>query len=110
MRYWVKPDFNEEKQRKLSAAWADFKKHGQRDTLGDTDSDSKGITVGLIDLNAADSTTLISLNGIGPVTAHKIIQRRKMAGPFKNFDELLEIRHFPKAVFAALKQQLKPLP
>ena len=44
-----------------------------------------------ISINRADKNILISLPGIGPVLAEKIVQRRDQHGPFRSKDELLQI-------------------
>ncbi len=60
----------------------------------------------IININTADSTTLVRLKGIGPATAAKIIARRKEQGPFTNVDQLLKVRHIPDATFKILRQHL----
>jgi len=60
----------------------------------------------MIDINSADSETLVSLRGIGPATASRIIGRRKTIGPFTDINQLLEIPHFPKTYFHIIKQHL----
>lgn len=44
-----------------------------------------------IPINRADKSILISLPGIGPALAEKIVQRRNQHGPFRSKDELLQI-------------------
>lgn len=56
---------------------------------------------GLIDLNLASPAELISLPGIGPTYAERIVERR----PFLNVDELVEIR----GIGAKTLQKLKSL-
>lgn len=62
-----------------------------------------------INLNTADSATLIGLRGIGPVLAHKIIARRTTVGPFTGYRQLRQLYPFPDSVFEQLKKQLDPL-
>jgi DNA uptake protein ComE-like DNA-binding protein len=57
-------------------------------------------------LNTADSLELISMKGIGPVLAHKIIGRRNALGGFFRPEQLLEIYPFPDSTFQTLKQSL----
>lgn len=45
-----------------------------------------------ININTATSEELQLVPGIGPVTAQKILQMRKVNGPFKSVDDLLAIR------------------
>lgn len=50
------------------------------------------IRITRMDLNAADSLALISLRGIGPYYAHKILEyRRRLGGVFTSKAQLLEI-------------------
>ena len=50
------------------------------------------IRITKMDLNAADSLALISLRGIGPYYAHKILEyRRQLGGVFTSKSQLLEI-------------------
>lgn len=59
-----------------------------------------------IDLNHADSITLLQLRGIGPKLAHKIIVRRNSVGPFTNHEQLRELYNFPDSVFEKLVGEL----
>lgn len=59
-----------------------------------------------ININKADSITLIRLKGIGPKLAHKILERRRQQGPFTDISQLSEIYHFPAATMHTLKEKL----
>lgn len=48
-------------------------------------------TVPIIDLNTADSTALIALNGIGPKLSSRIIKYRNALGGFISKEQLLEV-------------------
>ncbi len=48
-----------------------------------------------IDLNRADSATLLSLPGIGPHFAGKIVKFRTRLGGFHSTDQLYEVRNLP---------------
>jgi len=48
----------------------------------------------IIELNTADSLTLLSLNGIGPTFAGRIIKYRKLLGGFVKKDQLAEVYGF----------------
>ena len=51
-----------------------------------------------VDLNAADSIMLISLPGIGPVFASRIIRYRQQLGGFTGTGQLLEINGLPDSL------------
>jgi predicted flap endonuclease-1-like 5' DNA nuclease len=55
-----------------------------------------------IPINRADKTILITLPGIGPALAEKIVQRRSQKGPFRSKDELLQISGIGPKKFKAL--------
>lgn len=61
----------------------------------------------IVDLNTADSATLVALKGIGPAIAHKILVHRATVGPFTSVKQLLTIHHFAPDAFEALKQHLQ---
>lgn len=47
-----------------------------------------------INLNTADSLTLISLPGIGKGLSHRILERRRQLGKFSNMEQVLEVYKF----------------
>jgi DNA uptake protein ComE-like DNA-binding protein len=61
----------------------------------------------IIELNAADSLNLISVTGIGPVFAHRILAYRRKLGGFVNKDQLLEVYGIDEERLAGFKAQLK---
>ena len=61
---------------------------------------------GPVNINTADSLHLVTLKGIGPKLAQKIIKRRQEKGPFTSYEQLLEIRKFPEETFETLKKQV----
>lgn len=50
----------------------------------------------MVDLNTADSATLLTLYGIGPSFAKRIIKYRNLLGGFYNKNQLLEVYGFDK--------------
>lgn len=64
------------------------------------------ISKGPIDLNQADSSSLVRINGIGPVLAHQILERRKALGGFVKYEQLNEVYRFPDTSFRSLKEKL----
>lgn len=53
-----------------------------------SDAQECGKDAGTVDLNAADSTALQTLPGVGPATAEKIIAHREQVGPFQSLTDL----------------------
>jgi DNA uptake protein ComE-like DNA-binding protein len=51
----------------------------------------KAVKIELVDLNKADSAMLVTLNGIGPSFAKRIIKFRKQLGGFYSVSQLLEV-------------------
>ena len=68
------------------------------------ETESKGIV--LIDLNTALEKELIILNGIGESMAKKIIDYR-IKTPFKNIQELMNIKGIGIKKFDKIKNQIK---
>ncbi len=111
---WVHPATNAEQDKKLIAAWESFQRT-QPVVHSDTTAATKDYqdkfdeqTIPLpdqIDLNTADSATLVRLKGIGPATAGKIIARRNKK-PFTNINQLSEVGRIPHATLELLKKHL----
>jgi competence protein ComEA len=59
--------------------------------------------VGKIDINRATQAELESLPGIGPVTAQKIIDYRQTHGPFKDIEEIMDVKGIGPATFEKIK-------
>ncbi|RAF18283.1 ComEA family DNA-binding protein, partial [Burkholderia multivorans] len=68
---------------------------------GGADASGSG-TGAKIDLNTADSTTLQTLPGVGPVTAEAIIAHRE-ATPFISVEDLLLVKGIGPKTFESLK-------
>jgi DNA uptake protein ComE-like DNA-binding protein len=120
MHIWIKPENDTEKEKKLLTAWENIKHSQSVAAAAPYLSDSsamqgsiyrntvdKASSPSTVNINSADSATFIRLKGIGPVTAHKIIERRKIKGPFTSIDQLLDIPRFPKKAFYLLRQHLR---
>ena len=63
-------------------------------------------TVGLININTANSTELQKLSGVGPVTADKIIAYRNDYGKFKTIEELMNVSGIGEKTFTKLKNAI----
>lgn len=59
-----------------------------------------------IELNSADSTDLVKLNGIGPVYAARIIKYRNLLGGYYSKKQLLEVYNFPDETFLSIEKYI----
>jgi competence protein ComEA len=59
-----------------------------------------------VNINTADSVTLESLMGIGPVLAHKIISYRAKLGGYVKVEQLRDIQTLPAETYNNIKPQL----
>ncbi|MDO4177088.1 MAG: helix-hairpin-helix domain-containing protein [Bacillota bacterium] len=97
---------------------AEFLEDGQKIYIpafasDDTASDDSGARLsggtdsgGMVNINSADSSTLQTLNGIGPATAEKIIDYRTRNGRFKSIDELKNVSGIGDKTFEKLKDYI----
>jgi competence protein ComEA len=72
------------------------------------DTNRPGVVAGkpqkpLIDLNSCDSSTLVTLPGIGPVLSVRIIKYRKLLGGYASVDQLKEVYGLPPETFEIIK-------
>ena len=61
---------------------------------------------GMIDLNQADSTALAALPGIGPTTAEAIVAYRISNGPFKQIEDVQNVKGIGPMLFGKIKDQI----
>lgn len=80
MQYWAPPPLDPARQQKLISIL-----HNSTPTTYNLPPTAK------VNLNTADSATLLTLPGIGPALAHRIIQHR----PITSYRQLLTIPRFP---------------
>ncbi len=110
--YFIQPKEDKQKNEALVTAWERFKELHPDNTsrikkdYQDVGDDNPNPLPDIINLNNVDSATLVRLKGIGPATAHLIIEHRKNEGPFVTVDQLSELRHFPDTLMILLKQHL----
>jgi len=67
----------------------------------------KTIEKQILELNTADSIQLLSISGIGPYFAGKIVNYRKRLGGYYNVDQLKEIKGMDSLKFETIQTQLK---
>lgn len=61
---------------------------------------------GKVNINYADSSQLQTLDGVGPVTARKIIDYRESSGPFKSIEDLKNVSGIGDKTFDKLKDKI----
>jgi comEA protein len=71
----------------------------------DQQGEKSGIQTHLININTASTQELMSLPGIGPVLAGRIVEYRKEQGAFIDVEQLLEV----KGIGARILARLRPL-
>lgn len=121
---WENPKADETQQQRLNAAWRQFKAKGTDQIANNAVKDDEdpqedtaitapptGTTTALepatININTADSEQLLSLDHIGPVLAHRILERRTQLRHFSNTDQLLAIPRFPKAHWDEIRKHIR---
>ena len=62
---------------------------------------------GSININEATAEELETLNGIGPVTAEKIIQYRTEYGKFEKKEDLMEVNGIGEKTYAQIKDKIR---
>lgn len=75
----------------------------------ETDIQSVGISTSAftkIELNTADSSDLVKLNGVGPVFANRILKYRNLLGGFHSTQQLLEVYNFPVETFQKVENNV----
>ncbi len=68
------------------------------------------IAADVVDINAADMETLMSVKGIGEKRAMAIIDYREQHGPFKSVDELAIVRGVSEALVDKSRESLTVKP
>ena len=59
-----------------------------------------------ININSATAAQIASLPGIGPKTADLVVQYRVKNGPFKNIEEIMNVRGVGEKSFLKIKDRL----
>jgi competence protein ComEA len=68
---------------------------------------NKNVRVGPVNLNRATKSQLDTLDGIGPVIAQRIIDYRKVNGPFLTIDDIQKVSGIGTAKFAQIKSKIQ---
>jgi len=102
MGLWVKPDTDPKKEKQLIEKWASYQQAQQAAPIANVErpayeKENSNYTTPLphkLNINTADTATLIRIKGVGKVTAEKIIYRRNKKGAFTNIAQLHEVGSF----------------
>jgi competence protein ComEA len=70
-------------------------------------SGKKNVRVGPVNLNRATKSQLDSLDGIGQVIAQRIIDYRKVNGPFLTIEDIQKVSGIGTAKFAQIKSKIQ---
>ena len=70
-------------------------------------SGKKNVRAGPVNLNRATKSQLDTLDGIGPVIAQRIIDYRKVNGPFLTIDDIQKVSGIGTAKFAQIKNKIQ---
>lgn len=80
----------------------------KRDTVYPTRSfEKKSYTKTLVEINTADSLSIVYLKGIGPGFTKRIMKYRSMLGGFHSVNQLKEVYGMTDSTFALLSSQIK---
>jgi competence protein ComEA len=61
----------------------------------------------LVELNTADSSRLLSINGIGPYFAGKIVNYREKLGGYYKIEQLKDIKGMDSLKFVSIRNQMQ---
>ncbi|GAB4376524.1 MAG: hypothetical protein Kow0062_16890 [Acidobacteriota bacterium] len=59
-----------------------------------------------VDVNRAGIEELVSVKGIGPALARRIVEHRKQHGPFESIDDLLAVQGIGPKLLARIRDRL----
>ena len=104
MGLWVKPDTDPEKEKQLIEKWASCQQTQQPAPVANVErpayeKENSDYTTPLphkLNINTADTATLMRIKGVGKVTAEKIIYHRNNKGDFTHIAQLHEVGSFSK--------------
>lgn len=80
----------------------------KKDTVySDRSYEKKGYTKIVVEINTADSLSIVYLKGIGPGFTKRIMKYRSMLGGFHSLNQLKEVYGMTDSTFALLSSQIK---
>lgn len=102
MGLWVKPNTDPEKEKQLIEKWGKYQQSKQPKSVANIvrpayEKENSNYTTPLaqhLNINTADTATLMRIKGVGKPTAEKIIYRRNNKGAFTHIKQLHEVGSF----------------
>jgi competence protein ComEA len=88
------------KEKSLSGGGANDQKNTQQSATSDWQFEDK------ININTASLAELEKLNGVGPVTAQKIVDYREKEGSFTKIEDLMKVPGIGEKTFEKFKEQI----
>lgn len=78
-------------------------------SISETPAERKRVSVpmSILELNSADSASLVKLSGIGPVFSSRIIKYRNLLGGYYHIHQLKEVYGLNEEAFDRIKDQLR---
>lgn len=104
--YGLSPNFYKKLEQYILIPQKDFK----RDTFSTNkfrSFEKKVFIKELVELNTADSTTIVYLKGIGPSFTKRIIKYRTMLGGFHSINQLKEVYGMTDSLYYLINSQIK---
>jgi DNA uptake protein ComE-like DNA-binding protein len=89
-----------------STTFKQISKHIKIETIPKTDSIVPAKKI-VVELNNADTAALITLKGIGPVYARRILKYRELLGGYYHPNQLLEVYGFAEEAYESVKPHIK---
>lgn len=112
MRLWVHSN-NTEQQQKVTQAWQNYKQNQAAQANTIPYQDHIDLTYAqdtalpdVVNINTASYTTLVSLKGIGPQNAQRIVDYRKNYGKFTDVEQIHAICTISDSTYRQLKKHL----
>ncbi|MGE4357362.1 MAG: ComEA family DNA-binding protein [Candidatus Omnitrophota bacterium] len=83
-----------------------FKLHPPIRKVPHVENEKTLIQVKKVNINSANFSELVSIPGIGPVLAESILEYRKKEGPFRNLDQLKNVKGIGEKKLKAIAEYI----
>jgi competence ComEA-like helix-hairpin-helix protein len=110
MHIWLRSRHDDLKDQQMMAAWEYVQKRNEQKTylkvIDDAAIDNP-VSSETININTADSAALVELKGIGPATAHRIMEYRRQGGRFSDLEAFRHLCRMPHKTLEKLRPHLR---